>query len=197
MLAKLFVRGGDSKVRGTPSLEKKRILLFTDASVSPQSGLGVGASLVVEAQDLYDLDPSEIASQFEHRIHFEVFSSNKSTFVEIRTAMNAVKSHILEQEGEVHVNLYTDCQSLCDLLNHRLKKLVTQGYTSGSGHLLAHAELYAELFQLSQTVSLTPIKMDGHVKLSISPEEKIFSFLDKSVRKKLRKHVELNIWKNK
>jgi ribonuclease HI len=165
-------------------------LLFTDSSVSPQLHQAIGGYVVITRDELAALemfDSNTLCENIAEKIQFLSFQSNKSTFVEIKTAVLALQA--IESQQITKIDIYTDCQNLCDLLQGRLLRLAEKNYLTKTGKVLAHAPLYQELKELAETLDLSVVKMVGHSKIKTTIEEKIFACIDKAVRSKLRAHL--------
>ena len=170
-----------------------RYLLFTDISLSPQKKHSVGGYLFIEAHELSaweSLEPQQISAILYPRIEWRVFQNNKSTFAEITTMIYAVEQCL--EKNPQQITIYTDCQSLVDLLDSRLAKLSAAEYRTRSGKILANAEVYKDLLALTKKIDLVAIKIKGHASQSqrTTIEAKIFAILDAAVRKRLRLDLE-------
>lgn len=164
------------------------ILIFTDAATSPQAEISVGAFVSIEKpyfDDLIDLGMNNLSSQIEKMVIYKKYKTKKSTWSEIKTIINALES--LDAKGK-KVEIYTDCQSVCDLIYKRKEKLEKNNYLTSSRKVHEHAELYKNLFSLLEKFDFKMIKIKGHNPKAkiVTLNEKIFSVLDKLSRKKLR-----------
>lgn len=166
---------------------QKTFYLFTDAAVSPQNNLGVTAFLCLNQLDLEKLT-KESCINLAHNIHFQEIVSRKSSYLEILSAMHGLNTLRKKVDYKADVEIFTDCQSLCDLLGVRKQKLLEQNFISRSGKILANAHLYQELFSIANHFNITAHKLKGHSPQSyrINIYEQIFAMLDREVRKKLR-----------
>lgn len=175
----------------TPLRQIDTIIIFTDAATSPQAMISVGAFLCVNQRqiDQWTKHPAEdLTATLADAIVYREYQSKKSTWSEIKTAIDALHT-ILKNSGANHkVEIYTDCKSLCDLLGRRKENLINNHFITKSGKVLQHADLYKELFALTEKFQISIFKIKGHASTSnrLTVYEKIFTVLDKLSRKKLR-----------
>ncbi len=170
---------------------KKTFYLFTDAAVSPQNNLAIAAFLCLDQEDLEKLaeeSQEQLAQKLANLFHFQELVSKKSTYVEIMSAIHGLSYLQGKSNFKVDVEIFTDCQSLCDLLGARKEKLLAQNFITRTGKILANASLYQDLFKLAENFNIVAHKLKGHAPEShrIHVCEKIFALLDKEVRNKLR-----------
>lgn len=171
------------------------ISIFTDAATSPQQGIAIGAFLIFSEEDKAQFAECNINARTDilsKKIIYHTYASNKSTWSEIKTvieALNYVQNFL--QPG-IAIELFTDCKSVCDLLGKRKKKLEENKFITKSGKILQHAILYQELFTLTEKFQIQVFKIKGHQAKSnnLTLDEKIFSVLDKLSRKKMREVLE-------
>ncbi len=154
-----------------------KIFIFTDAATSAKMNISVGVFLC-----LGELSETNIAEQ----VIYETYASKKSTESEIKIAIAALTYAISCQHKLSSVELYTDCQNLCDLLGKRKEKLQQNNFMTRSGKTLAHAALYQELYRIADQLQITVFKVKGHAAKRVGLPERIFSIIDKLCRKKLR-----------
>ena len=164
-------------------------LIFTDAATSPQTSIAVGAFLCIKQSSIESYaqsSPDELYLKLSDIIVYGNYTSKKSTWSEIKTVIDALSN--LKKNPLQKVELYTDCQSVCDLLNKRKEKLLKNNFITRTGKVLANADLYKELFEVAEQFDIHVFKIKGHSPKSnrVSIEEKIFTVLDKLSRKKLR-----------
>ncbi|MEO8402488.1 MAG: RNase H family protein [Gammaproteobacteria bacterium] len=170
------------------------LLIFTDAATSSSENISVGAFLLLEEKEFQkyiDFNLNDLFIQLENKIVYKKYNSKKSTWSEIQTAIDALNHTHLPSASIV--KMYTDCQSLCDLLGKRKEKLLKNNFITRAGKVLQNADLYKELYQTAEKFQLSTLKIKGHQKVSDSTrlEEKIFSILDKFSRRKLRELLTL------
>jgi ribonuclease HI len=141
------------------------LLIFTDAATSPQSSVAVGAFLCFRPQELEayaEFTQAALFAKVITDIHYKEYKSKKSTWSEIRTVIDAL--YLIEENyppGQ-HIEIYTDCQSLCDLVQTRKEKLEKNDFITRTGKVLQHADLYRELFAITGKFHIRIIKIKGH-----------------------------------
>src|SRR3990167_904163 len=95
------------------------ISIFTDAATSPQAGVAVGAFLCIDERYLInyaEFSMEMLSAELSDKVVYSEFASNKSTWAEIKTAIHALDSALNITKPGCKIEIYTDCQSLCDLL---------------------------------------------------------------------------------
>jgi len=149
----------------------KKIKLFCDSSVNPQSKIGVAAFLY------YENELSE-----EPTIYTKEFDDTSSTKLELQTFLWAVK----ELDRFDAYEVYTDCQNIFSLLNRR-EKLEKNNYKTSTNKEVKNQILYKEFYEVLDKKECTFVKVKGHKKSSEKDSiDKIFSKVDKASRKELR-----------
>jgi len=153
--------------------------LFTDCSVSPRTGRGIGGYLCMESTS----DPSESLAE---SIELKTFKKVSSTELELRTLLWALKT--VEKTGET-LFIYTDSQNIAGL-PHRRKRLEEDDYRNSSGEVLQHKKIYKEFYRMMDKFNFEVIKVKGHSPSDQKDEiEDLFSLLDRSTRKELRRQL--------
>lgn len=170
------------------------MLIFTDAATSSKSEIAIGVILFLENclfDDYIDYSNDDLFKIISEKVIYKKYFSKKSTWSEIKTVIDALQ--ILEESDETNFNveIYTDCQSLCDLLTRRKEKLEQSNFMTRSGKVHANAELYKELFVMTNKFHINISKIKGHTSKSqrLTLPEKIFAIIDKLSRKELRAMV--------
>jgi ribonuclease HI len=166
-------------------------IIFTDAATSPKKGVSVGAFLLLNQQALVEYSEytqEGLSTKLADITIYKEYESNKSTWSEIKTAIDALYVIQKNSDHTLKVEIYTDCQSLCDLMNHRKQKLVKSNFITSAGKVLQNADLYKELFAVAEKFQILTFKIRGHDSAlhRLTLQEKIFGILDKLSRKKLR-----------
>lgn len=166
------------------------IYIFTDAATSSKMNISVGAFICID-EDLMqyaECSVKDLNIKLVDRIVYQHYASKKSTWSEIKTAIDALHFVHNNFESIRKVEIYTDCQSLCDLLNKRKAKMQENGFITRAGTTLKNANLYKELFERSEKFQIQTLKIKGHCSIAfrLTAQEKIFAVLDKFTRKKLR-----------
>jgi len=168
--------------------------IFCDASFHPNSGFAVGGFFLCGDQEL-----TELAAAADPKITVELFTNDytNNTRIEIITVLNALDYYKKNCLAEASLNqpspiIYTDCKTVCDLLGRR-EKLVARNFQSKkSGHLLRSHDLYRQFFDIYDELNPTIVWVKGH-----SPSkdhnhiQKIFSYVDRTVRRALRSKLKL------
>lgn len=167
------------------------ILIFTDAATSSKMNMAVGAFVYVDQtfmQNHAECSMKDLSAKLDDMIIYKKYVSIKSTWSEIKTVIDAL--HFLHDKVKPiqKIEIYTDCQSFCDLLGRRKEKLQKNHFITKKGNILQHANLYKELFNIADKFQIQTFKIKGHHSMSshLTLQEKIFSILDKFSRKKLR-----------
>jgi hypothetical protein len=124
----------------------------------------------------------------ESKINYINYTCGKSTWSEIQTLIEALKKVSITHPATKNLSIYTDCQTIVDLLGSRRIKLQKNNFLNAKGVLLANASLYRELYNLTDKFQLTVTKIKGHAPASqqISIFHNIFSCIDKFARRRLR-----------
>ena len=167
------------------------VFVFIDAATSPQAGIAIGAFICLNPQQINELDQLSIASlskQLASIVRYRKYTSNKSTWSEIKTAIHALNAIYEKRQGVGRIEIYTDCQNLCDLMGVRKEKLQKNNFMTKSGKIFQHAKLYKELYAIVENRHVHVFKVKGHHLSSqkITWYERVFSVIDKLSRKKLR-----------
>lgn len=167
------------------------VFVFIDAATSPQAFTAIGAFICLEQQQINEIDKLTIESLSKHlasMVSYRKYTSNKSTWSEIKTAIHALNAIYEKTQFVGKVEIYTDCQNLCDLMGVRKEKLLKNNFMSKRGKVFQHANLYKELYGLVENRHVNVFKVKGHHTSyrKLTWQERIFSVLDKLSRKKLR-----------
>jgi len=152
------------------------IYLFTDGSVNPQSGIGFGASLIVE--DLA-LSPDE-AKELVQLIQFEDTSSTK---LELQILLDTL---VKFEKSRTRVIVYTDSQNIVGLPDRRLR-FEKNKYISKNGRLIDNHELYKEFYRITDLLNCKIVKVKGHKSSSLKNKiDLFFTLVDRAARNGLR-----------
>jgi ribonuclease HI len=167
------------------------IHLFSDASAYPQHKIAIGAFISMDEvalKNINGLDNYELMAAIENDINYLSYSCGKSTWCEIKTLIEALQEILIINPLTKTISVYTDCQTIVDLIGSRRIKLEKKKFLNSKGVLLANADLYHELYTITDTLNLTVIKIKGHSPASqqINISHRIFSCIDKLARKKLK-----------
>lgn len=175
--------------------QEDTIIIFTDAATSAKTMTAVGAFLCLDKQnfDNYARNGLEdLTSKLADWVVYKEYKSKKSTWSEIKTAIDALNMVLQKYGPGRNIEIYTDCNSLCDLLSRRKEKLKTTNFVTRAGKILQNADLYKELFAIADKFQIKTFKIKGHDSKAhrLSLHAKIFAILDKLSRKKLRVSVD-------
>ena len=159
------------------NISKPQIYLFTDGSVNPQSGIGLGAYLLLEKKEFF-------SSQLEKKINIKKFDNTSSTQLELETLLWALDDINLKN---FKIVVYTDCQNIIGL-NERRDRFEKNNYMTAKGSVIKNHELYKDFFKRLDILDCDFIKVEGHKKASVKNEiDKIFTLVDRATRMALRK----------
>lgn len=175
----------------SPRSQIETILIFIDAATSAKAKIAVGIFLCL-AQAYFEhyakMTPEILPKKLADFVVFKQYISKKSTWSEIKTVIDALYA-VMKKYGPGHkIEIFTDCQSLCDLLSRRKEKLIKNNFITKSGIPLQNADLYAELFAIADRFQIMTFKIKGHDSIAnrLNLHEKVFAMLDNLSRKKLR-----------
>jgi ribonuclease HI len=154
----------------------KKLFLFTDGSVNVKNGIGCGSYLITAEQERYSDD-------LKNRVKSKRFENTSSTKLELQTLLWALK----EIETDAEITICTDSQNIIGLLKRR-KRLEENNFYSQNGSLLKNHEMYKSFYLLMDGIHGKVEKMKGHQPSKTKNElERIFSLVDKSSRRMLKK----------
>lgn len=167
------------------------MLIFTDAATSAKMNIAVGAFLYLDQKFMQthaDYSIEDLYVKLVNLVVYQKYVSKKSTWSEVKIVIDALNFLHKKLQSIQKVEIYTDCQSLCDLLGKRKEKLQKNNFTTRTGKILQNANLYKELFEIAEKFQIKTLKIKGHSSQAkrFTLQEKIFSILDKLSRKKLR-----------
>lgn len=152
----------------------KPLLLFTDGSADPESGIGFGAFLLT---DRIDADPAAL----KEAVQIRRFEHTSSTRLELETVIGALRK--IQPDKIV---IYSDSQNLINLPDRRAR-LELKNFCSNQDKPLSNADLYREFFQLMDRIDCTFVKVKGHRRTKEKNEiEQIFTLVDRASRQALR-----------
>lgn len=157
-------------------------LIFSDISFNPKNKIGVGGFIIIPS--------NKINSISEDLITTKTVEDTKNTSLEIQAILWALETFKQKYSSQniSKLTVYTDCQTVANLLSRR-KRLEEKGYRSNKGKKLSNAVLYQKFYQLYDELKPEIIWVKGHKETHKKDEiDRIFSFLDKFVRKMLRNY---------
>lgn len=156
----------------------KKLFLFCDGSVYPQTKVGFGAYMLLQEDELV-LDIKPI-------IKIKKFEDTSSTKLELETFLWAIKE--IDTQG-CDITVYTDCQNLLSL-ERRKEGFEATHYHTKSGKLINNHALYKEFFTFTNSFTCKFVKVQGHKKKETKDNiDKLFSLVDKSSRNALREYL--------
>ena len=168
------------------------LALFTDVSLNPQKRSGFGGYLLIPCDSL-QTSPDKISrTEISAEIKTRKFTETSSTKLEIQTvlwALDDYRATIGNQTGCLRI--FTDSQCVAGLLGRRAG-LESRAYVAGrSGKTLANAALYKSFYAVHDELEFELTKVVGHSSAaSHSTIERIFSYVDKEVRRALKSDPE-------
>lgn len=155
----------------------KSLMLFTDGSAHPTSGIGYGAYLAIP-------DLSAGLESLASCVQLRRFEATSSTRLEIETLIWALRA-----TQPRTVSIYSDSQNIIGLMDRR-ERLEQQGYRSKAGALLNLAELYQDFFKLTDSLDCTFTKVKGHrLAQQKNPIDRLFTLVDRASRQALRSEL--------
>jgi len=165
------------------------IALFTDISLNPKLGRGVGAYLALPSSFL-ELSTDRLhGPAMAERLRVRRFEATTSTTLEVRTVLWALEECRREFRGPRtgKLILYSDSQCIDGLLQRRRRLEATGFLSKGTGRLLANAVLYRTFFALHDELEFEVIKVPGHTRSrSQKAVHRVFSLVDRKARKELK-----------
>lgn len=167
------------------------LALFSDVSLDPKLKFGVGGYLVVPISFI-ELSPGSIKrSEIAERMVVQNFEGTSSTRLEVQTVLWAIEAYLknLKDYKPGKLCIYSDSQCVAGLLRRR-PGLEANGFLSRkTNNLLKNTSLYRKFYEFHDRIGFKVIKVAGHTRsCSHDTIHRIFSFVDKEVRKAL------NLW---
>jgi len=152
------------------------LILFTDSSVNPQTGIGYGAYLALTRSGLAF---EELPSQVKLRR----FVKSSSTLLELQTLLWAL-SELPDSVAKLKV--YTDSQNIIGLPARRAR-LEQNDYRSAKNKRLGHYLLYQEFYRQTDRLDCELVKVRGHKLVEQKDDiDRLFTLVDRGARKALR-----------
>lgn len=157
----------------------KKIKLFTDSSLNPQSKIGFGAYLFLDEENIS-------FEEMKKNIKIKRFENTSSTKLELQTFLWALDEI---NDKNIIIEVYTDCQNIVGLKDRR-EKLEKNDFHSSSRKLMSNHVLYKEFFEKTDKLNIILTKVKGHKKNSLKDEiDTIFNLVDKASRNALRENM--------
>ncbi len=163
--------------------------LFTDGSLHPKLKIGFGGYLLLPL-DYLNTAAHQIKRTFiENHLKLKKFTNTSSTKLELETIIWALEEtqQNLSNYNPCKLTLFTDSQGVAGLLKRRERLEKTNFISKSSGLPLNHSALYRKFYKLYDSIGFDVVKVEGHSRSSThDTKDRIFSYLDKFVRKKTR-----------
>ena len=155
---------------------------YVDASFEIKSSLGIlGHIVVISDSKNYDISLSSAIFE-KNNIRMEL----KANIEVLKIIIDIRKSHTLFND-ESSFEIFTDCQTVSNLIERKQKLLDNDFKSKRSGKDLNNADLYREFFHLQDIAKAKIRWIKGHTTKSERNEDAYyFSMIDKAVRAKLR-----------
>jgi predicted GIY-YIG superfamily endonuclease len=164
------------------------IALFTDVSLNPELKLGVGAYVAVPGSFLQASFRTIERSEVADRLKVRRFEGTSSTKLEVQTVLWALEEYRTSKVPEHgKLRLYTDSQCVSGLLKRRLPLSAGGFLSKRTDRPLRNAPLYRAFYEFHDELGFEVIKVEGHSASRLhDTAHRIFSFVDKEVRKALK-----------
>ncbi len=166
--------------------------IYTDASFSHLQSFGVSGFLIFDSQDSHEKSQPAKPGL---RTHF--FKESNNIRAEIVGALYALQIFIEERKKDgqkfesFETHLYSDCQTLTNLLERREKLKATNYISARTKTELINTDLYKKFFAVYDELKPSIHWVKGHSKKATKTlTEKNFELVDKQVRKELRATVD-------
>jgi len=164
------------------------LFLYSDASYSHQSLFGIAGYLLFK----------NVEDHVENRISSAILKSSKiketnNIRLELKAAIMALDAAWVESDTSTVVELFTDCQTISNLISRRAKLEASDFLSKKQGKTLHNADLYKHFFSIYDKLLPKITWVKGH---SRKKEQNFihrnFSMLDRFVRRELREDKKLN-----
>lgn len=166
----------------------KSFSVYSDASFNGQLQLAVSGVLILD-----DAEINSPSSDCERLVHIQQFKEINNIRAELRGILFAFEE-INRRLGEIRIpaskyikiNLYTDCQTVSNLLERRAR-LESLNFKNKKNVTLANADLYKVFYQYNDQFNSNIIWLKGHVSVARRAQNNhYFGLVDKMVRCRLR-----------
>jgi ribonuclease HI len=154
----------------------KKLMIFTDGSVNPQSNIGYGAYLAIE--------DSKIAIELlKQHIKIKRFEDTSSTKLELQILLWALTD---TNTSNKMIIIYTDSQNILTLQKRR-KRLEQNDYRSKKNVQIKNHKLYREFYKITDLLNCEFFKVKGHKVSNQKTEiDILFTLVDRASRKAQR-----------
>jgi len=164
---------------------KKKIYLFTDGSVNPQSKIGFGSYLFLDESLFF-------SSKQKNQIKSKKFEDSSSTKLELETLLWALDDESLQTNfwgDNFTLIIYTDCQNIIGLQKRR-EGFEKKKYLNSKAKLIKNHQLYKDFYKKIDSLECEFVKVKGHKKSSLKDKiDNIFTLVDKASREALRSYL--------
>lgn len=159
-----------------------------DASFNPSLDLAVAGCLLFDTE-ISNAESAVVDANIE-TYSFKVKNNIRAEIIGVNYFLKKINAEMKLKAidfKDVEINLYSDCQTLTNLLKRR-DKLLANNFISGKKKAeLANADLYKEFYATYDLVKPKINWVKGHSRLKgQSLEQKNFQIIDQKVRKELR-----------
>ncbi|MFC1566827.1 ribonuclease HI [bacterium] len=162
-----------------------KFVLLSDGSCDPKSKIGFGAYLLLSEFDI----PLVSHLSIKNQIILKKFNNTSSTKLEVETLLNALENIQKKYKENTLINnliIYTDSQCIVGLARRRTALEARNFKKKGTNKLINNARLYQKFYCFSDRLKFEIIKVAGHSGSASDSIHKVFSYVDKEVRKALR-----------
>lgn len=159
--------------------------IYTDASFDKKNQLAVLGHMIFKNE-------TEHNTMSAVNIPISLFDTYEVNNIraEIKSALMALSSFLINKTDTSQIVLFTDCQTICGLMERREKLERLNFMSQSKKKLLANADLYQEFYKIYDILKPQIIWIKGHKQdLKSDKIDKNFSVLDKAVRQHLRKKI--------
>ncbi|MEQ1723887.1 MAG: RNase H family protein [Pseudobdellovibrio sp.] len=166
----------------------QKLFIYTDASFNASESLAVSGFLFFDNEA--SNTSNEVLETSIETYSFKVKNNIRAEIMGANYCLKKINDEIKLKEIDIkslEINLYSDCQTLTDLLMRR-DKLLAKNFISGKKKTeLANADLYKEFYAIYDLVKPKIHWVKGHSKSEgQSVIQKNFQIIDQKVRKELR-----------
>ncbi len=171
-------------------MPENKLYVYTDASFSKELNLGVAGFLLFTRST--DHKASNFASSVLRTRKMTVTNNIRAEIEGVLWALNTLRTEWLITDGRLsenkyEINLFTDCQSIINLLPRRDKLESTNYMSHRKKSVLTNADLYRQFYEVYDLLLPRFFWVKGHSRKNDQKWiEKNFSYIDQVVRKELR-----------
>jgi len=171
-------------------MNKKHLLIFTDASFNPRTRTGISGYLLL----LVSKGSSITKDISLLPVKTKLFRKTNCTRLELTSIILALdaskkltRNKVSEQAGHLEITVYTDCKTAYDLPSRRIRLEKRNFKSMRTRKPLANADLYLKFFKLFDELRPSIIWVKGHKSAKSRDHiDMIFSHVDRTTRRILR-----------